>query len=72
VSILAEVNKRLSKTDVHGKLLKSQVENGKDIDSLEPEARSALMYVKGLRRKRIDYKRWLRETYYKNRQKTTV
>lgn len=64
VEIVGEVNYRLKRTGVDGKLLREQVENGKAIDDLEPEARSALMYVKGWRRKKIGYKRWLREIYY--------
>jgi len=64
VGILAEVEYRRKRTGVDGKLLKEQAENGKDITMLEPEALSALMYIKGWRRKRIDYKRWLREVYY--------
>lgn len=64
VETLAEVEWRLDRTGVDGKLFRAQVESGKSIGELEPEARSALMYVKGKRSKRIGYKRWLREIYY--------
>ena len=64
VEILAEVEWRLKRTGVDGKLLREQIENGKSIAEMQPEARSALMYVKGKRFKRTDYKRWLREVYY--------
>lgn len=64
VGILGEVEYRLQRTRVDGKLLREQVENGKDIAMLAPEARSALMYIKGWRRKKIGYKRWLREVYF--------
>ena len=63
VGILGEVEYRRKRTGTDGKLLKEQVENGKDITMLEPESRSALMYIKGWRRKKINYKRWLREVY---------
>ena len=65
VEILAEVLRRLKRTGTDGKLLKAQVENGRDIEGLEPEARSALMYVKGNRAKRMSYQRWLRHRRYR-------
>lgn len=58
VGILAEVEYRRKRTGTDGKLLRAQVEGGKDIDELEPEARSALMYIKGWRRKRMSYNAW--------------
>lgn len=58
VRVIADVSKRLDRTGVDGKLLKEQVENGKTIDKLEPESRSALMYIKGWRAKRMSYNAW--------------
>lgn len=62
--ILAEVEYRLRRTGIEGKLLRAEIKAGETMDSMEPEARSALMYIKGWRRKRIGYKRWLREIYF--------
>lgn len=58
VGILAEVEYRLKRTGTDGKLLRAEVENGKDINMMEPESRSALMYIKGWRRKRMGYSNW--------------
>lgn len=65
VEILAEVNYRLKRTGTDGKLLRAQVEGGKGIDELEPEARSALMYIKGKWRKRMSYRAWRKQRGYR-------
>ena len=65
--ILAEVNTRLAKAGVHGKLLRAEVLAGLD---LSEESKSALMYVKGWRRKSMSYQRWLRNWRYKGKKLT--
>lgn len=61
VGILAEVNARLARTGTHGKLLRAEVLA--DLD-LSQEAKDALMYVKGWRRKRMSFQKWLRDRRY--------
>ncbi len=67
VEIIAEVNYRLARTGVDGKLLREQVLRGVEYNDLDPEARSALMYMKGMRRKRMSYKAWIRKRRYENK-----
>lgn len=63
VDVVAELELRLAQTGVYGELLKAEIEAGRTFQTLSANARAALMYVKGWRRKRIDFKRWLREVY---------
>ena len=63
--IYAELGKRLRKCDRDAGHLITQVEDGRTLNSLSPEAREVLMYVKGYRRKHIAFRRWLREVYYR-------
>jgi len=72
ISVLAELDVRLAKCHKHGQKLREQAEEGRLLSGLSPNARSALMYVKGWRRKVSPYTQWLREVYYKNRSPKTV
>jgi len=63
VGILGEVNYRLKRAGVNGKLLRAEILAGLD---LSDESRSALMYVKGWRRKTISYQRWERQRRYRS------
>ena len=65
INVLAELDTRLKETRVHGEKLRQQAEEGRSIQYLSPMARAALMYVKGWRRKRTTFKRWLREVWDK-------
>jgi len=65
--ILAEVEQRMERTGTQGELLVTQVEDGRMLTNLSPGAREVLMYVKGFRRKRIGFKKWLREVYYRSK-----
>lgn len=67
VGILGEVNARLARTGIHGKLLRAEVLAGLD---LSQEAKSALHYCKGWRRKRMSYWRWLRHRRYQGKKLT--
>lgn len=71
VGILAEVEYRLKRCGVYGKLLRAEVLAGLE---LSPEAKSALHYCKGWRRKRMTYQRWLWDRRYQGKKlrKTTV
>lgn len=66
INVLAELDMRLACTKTHGKKLREQAIEGRTIISLSKQARAALMYVKGWRRKRISYARWLREVYFRH------
>lgn len=55
-AIAGEVSWRLSKTGVDGKLLQAEVETGHD--ELAYEARRALNFISGFRRRRQSYKTW--------------
>lgn len=71
VGILAEVEYRLKKCGVDGKLLKAEVLAGLE---LSQESKSALHYCKGWRRKRMSYQRWLWDRRYRDKKlrKTTT
>lgn len=66
--VIAEVKDRLARTDGQGELLITQVEDQRDLSTLSAGARRILMYVKGKDRKKIGFKKWVREVY--NQQKT--
>jgi len=63
--ILGEVNLRLARTGIHGKLLRAQVLAG--YDELSQESKDALMFVKGWRRKHSPFRSWLRQRRYRNK-----
>lgn len=65
--ILGEVNARLARTGTDGKLLRAEVMAGLD---LSQESKDALMYIKGWRRKRMSYQRWLRDRRYQDKKLT--
>lgn len=67
INVLAELEVRLEATGGDGKKLREQVLEGRTFSNISPRARAALMYIKGWRRKRISYARYLREIYYKPR-----
>jgi len=63
VDVVAELEARLERTGVYGELLKAQVEAGRTMETLSQNAKAALMYVKGWRRKQISFTRYMREIY---------
>lgn len=65
VLILAEVETRLRRTGIYGKLLIAQVEAGKEFTTLDYEARLALLYVKGWRRKAMSFRTWKIQREYR-------
>ena len=67
VLILAEVTYRLGRTGIQGKLLVAQIEAGWEFDDLDREARDALMYVKGFRRKKDNFVKWKKERKYRRK-----
>lgn len=64
VVILGEVNARLDRTGTDGKLLWAQVLANLE---LSHESKSALMYSSGWRRKRMSYRRWLKQRRYRRK-----
>jgi len=73
ILILAEVQSRLMRTGIHGKLLRSQIEAGRDITTLDKDAWDALLYCKGWRQKRITFNEWkkARRYYQKGKKEET-
>ena len=71
VIILAEVTYRLGRAGIQGKLLVAQVEAGREFDDLDRDARDALMYVKGFKRKRDSFMDWRRKGEWKRKRRKT-
>ena len=67
--IAAEVEWRLKRTGIEGKLLVSEIRQGLMLEELQPESRRALNYISGWRRRRLDYKTWLRQRRYRQKVK---
>lgn len=64
VEILAEVEARLKRCGIDGKLLKAEVLAGLE---LSQESRAALMFCKGKWRKRMSFLQWQRKVRYEKR-----
>lgn len=63
-NVLAEVDIRVAAAGRHGQKLRDQIlQEGRTFSNLSFQAMAALMYIKGWRRKRIPYARWLREIF---------
>ncbi len=61
----AEVEVRLRRTNTDGKLLVAEIRAGEEY--LSEESKNALNYISGWRRRRMDYKNWLRQRRYRGR-----
>ena len=61
--VYAELDYRIKKTGVDGKLLVRQIQHEELY--LEPEAKSALNYICGYERKRMKYRDWKRQRRYR-------
>jgi len=73
ITVLSELEIRLDKTGADGqKLWKQVAEEGRELRHLSPRAKQALMYIKGWRRKRMSYRRWVREVYLKPKEKVEL
>lgn len=71
VIILGEVEYRLARTGIEGKLLVAEVRAGVSLEELQPESRTSLMFIKGKRRKDTPYSQWkASRNYYKKVVKT--
>ena len=67
ILILAEVETRLERTGVCGKLLIAQAEAGREFSNLDYEAKSALLYIKGWRRKKEGFSAWKKRRNYRQK-----
>ena len=65
-TILAEINYRLDKTGWKGKLLREEVKNREKIMYLSDDARDALYYVSGFKRKGTPFRVWRAKKKYQN------
>jgi len=72
ITILAEVKIRLERTGIHGKLLVAQIEAGRDFETLDRDARDALLYIKGYKRKRMSFNHWKRQRNYRSNEYKSV
>ena len=68
--IIGELRQRLELTDNHGELLITQVEDGRTMQNLSEGAWAILMYVKGWRRKSMDFRAWQRKRRYNKKNGT--
>jgi hypothetical protein len=64
ILILAEVESRLRKTGINGRLLVAQIEAGHEFSNLDRDARDALLYIKGWRQKRMGFSQWKKDRKY--------
>ena len=67
IIILSEVETRLERTGIHGKLLVAQIELGREFSNLDYDAKLALLYVKGGWRKRMSFNAWKRKRKYRQK-----
>ena len=64
VEIAAEIDIRLEKTGIEGKLLVAEARVDMRINELSPEARTALNYISGWRRRKLSYSAWKKQRKY--------
>ena len=72
ILILAELEERLRRTGICGKLLVAQVEAGREFNTLDYEAKSALLYIKGWRRKKEGFSAWKKRRNYRQKRHLKV
>jgi len=79
IVILAEVEARLIgedeehwNTGLSGKLLVAQIEAGREFDTLDRDARTALLYIKGYRRKKESFNAWKKRRNYRQKRHQKV
>ena len=64
-TIIAELEHRLDRCGVQGKLLRAQVRAGDTLEDLESEAWEVLAYVKGYRRKEMNFNQWRKQRQHR-------
>lgn len=69
VAILGEVEYRLAKTGLYGKLLIAEVKAGIELSG---QSWSALLYIKGWRRKRLSFGAWQKQRNYRGKNETIL
>jgi len=69
VELSAEVTWRLGRTGVDGKLLLAEAKLGVDIALLNYEAKRALKYCSGWKRKKMSYQSWKNQNRYRQKVK---
>ena len=67
--IAAEIDWRIKRTKLSGKLLVADVVAGMDYKQLSREAKNALNYISGWNRKKPSFSSWLKNRRYKSDQK---
>lgn len=66
ILIIAEVDCRLKRTGLMGKLLAEQAKNRDRMDDLDGDAKSALYYISGWRRKEMSFSAWRKQKKYRH------
>lgn len=72
VLVIAELDMRLSKTGWRGRLLAEECKNRYEMDDLSHDAKDALYYVAGWRRKEMDFNEWRKKRRYRVHQKVVM
>ena len=65
--IIAELEVRLQRVGRQAELLITQIEDGRTMTNLSDGAWEVLMYLKGWRRKKLGFRKWLREVYHRRK-----
>ena len=66
--LAAEVDARLKKCRIEGKLLEEEIKNGKEWDELTRWSKRALNYVSGYRRRRTGYRQWCASFHFRHKE----
>lgn len=72
VIAIGEVDDRLKKTGWRGRLLAEECKNKEMMDDLSNDAKDALYYVAGWRRKETDFNDWRKKRRYRVHQKVVM
>lgn len=67
IRTIAEVDDRLARAGIYGKLLRAQVEAGREYGQLDHEAYMALIFVSGWDRRRQSFRAWGKQNRYRQR-----
>jgi hypothetical protein len=63
--VMGELNYRLGRTGLKGRLLTEECKNREEMDDLSNEAKEALYYVSGWRRRDLSFNGWLKQRRYR-------
>jgi len=67
-TVIAEIETRLERTGWRGKLLQEECINREKMMYLSDEAKAALYYVSGWKRKQMDFRSWRKQRRHRVKQ----